>query len=111
MILGDTPIVVQRWPSGPGVVVIVPMEPSLELIERLRVPIEGADQSHVADDDDLARVQQVGQARVVIAPDLRVHPELAQVLDQVEHEAVVIVDDQDLHRARLPGTMPRPAGQ
>jgi hypothetical protein len=30
-----------------------------------------------------------------------VHTELTQVLDQVEHEAVVVVDDQDLHQARL----------
>ena len=40
---------------------------------------------------------------VVIAPHLRVHPELTQVLDEVEHEAVVVVDDQDPHRARLLG--------
>ena len=48
-----------------------------------------------------------GQAVVVVAPDLRVHPELAQVLDQVEHEAVVVVDDQDLHQARLPSDSAR----
>ena len=42
-----------------------------------------------------------GQAVVVVTPDLRVHTELAQVLDQVEHEAVVVVDDQDLHQPRL----------
>jgi hypothetical protein len=32
-----------------------------------------------------------------------VHTELAQILDQVEHEAVVVVDDQDLHQHRLLG--------
>ena len=44
-----------------------------------------------------------GQPRVVVTPDLRVHPQLAQILDQVEHEAVVVVDDQNLHQARLLG--------
>ena len=46
----------------------------------------------------------IRQPLVVIAPHLRLHTQLAQVLDQVEHEAVVVVDDQDLrHRDRLPG--------
>ncbi len=52
-----------------------------------------------------------GQAGVVVAPDLRVHTELAQVLDQVEHEAVVIVDDQDLHQPRLLGVPGRLLGE
>ena len=42
-----------------------------------------------------------GQAVVVVAPDLRVHPELAQVLDQVEHEAVVVVDDREPASAQV----------
>ena len=38
-----------------------------------------------------------GQPRIVVTPHLRINTELAQILDQVEHEAVVVVDDQDLH--------------
>ena len=52
----------------------------------------------------------VAQAVVVVAPDLRMHSELSQVLDQVEHEAVVVVDDQDLHQPRLPGAAQYPIG-
>ena len=44
-----------------------------------------------------------GEPLVVVAPHLRVHTKLAQILDQVEHEAVVVVDDQDLHQPRLLG--------
>ena len=47
-------------------------------------------------------IRFVGQPRVVVAPDLRVHPELTEILHEVEHEAVVIVDDQNPHQARLP---------
>ena len=36
-------------------------------------------------------------AGVVVAPDSSLNPELTQVLNQVEHEAVIVVDDQDLH--------------
>ena len=43
-----------------------------------------------------------GEPFVVVAPDLRRHAQLTQILDQVEHEAVVVVDDQDAHRHRLP---------
>ncbi|ESV61193.1 hypothetical protein L833_3581 [Mycobacteroides abscessus MAB_091912_2446] len=43
----------------------------------------------------------VCQPRVVIAPHRRVHAELAQILDQVEYEAVVVIDDQDAHRSRV----------
>ena len=46
-------------------------------------------------------IRRSGQAIVVVTPDVRVHTELAQVLDQVEHEAVVVVDDQDPHAIRL----------
>src|SRR3954453_15250753 len=37
-----------------------------------------------------------GEPVVVVTPDLRLHTELTQVLDQVENETVVVVDDQDL---------------
>ena len=44
----------------------------------------------------------VGQPGVVVTPHRRLDTQLAQVLHQVEDEAVVVVDDQDLHRPRLP---------
>src|ERR1700739_2009593 len=49
------------------------------------------------DDDGLVR-----QSRVVVAPYLRLDTELPEVLHQVENEAVVIVDNQDPHRVRVP---------
>ena len=46
---------------------------------------------------------QVGQALVIVAPDHGLGPKLAEVLHQVEHEAVVVVDDQYTHASRVRG--------
>ena len=62
----------------------------------------GAEQHPVEFVGDGGDVGVGGQAVVVVAPDLRVHPELTQILHEVEHEAVVVVDDQNLHVTRLP---------
>ena len=51
----------------------------------------------------------VGEPCVVVAPHLGLDAQLAEVLHQVEHEAVVVVDDQDPHRARLPPGYPATA--
>ena len=61
----------------------------------------GAEQNAVEILGRLGDVGVGGQALVVVTPHLRVHAQLAEILDQVEHEAVVVVDDQNLHRARL----------
>jgi hypothetical protein len=61
----------------------------------------GGEQHAVELFDGVGNIGIGGQAVVVVTPDMRVHTELAQVLDQVEHEAVVVVDDQDLHQPRL----------
>ena len=70
---------------------------------RSGVPGPGTEQDAVELLGGLGDVGVGGQAVVVVTPHLRVHTELAQILDQVEHEAVVVVDDQDLHQARLLG--------
>ena len=45
---------------------------------------------------------QVGQPGVIIAPHLGLDTKLSEILHQVEDETVVVVDDQDPHRDRLP---------
>ncbi len=68
----------------------------------LRRARSGAEQHTVEFLSGAGDISFGGQAVVVIPPHLGVHSELAEVLDQVEHEAVVIVDHQDLHPNRLP---------
>ena len=53
----------------------------------------------------------VGEPGVVIAPHVGLDTQLAEVLHQVEHEAVVVVDDQDPHRVRLPSDVRAHAAQ
>ena len=93
-----------RWPGGPGT---RPAAGSRS--RRRRAPVgstpralgcarAGAEQNAVEILRGLGDVGVGGQALVVVTPDLRVHSQLAEILDQVEHEAVVVVDDQNLHR-------------
>ena len=51
-------------------------------------------------DDEAVRttLQQLWHRRLVVAHDLDLRPQLAQVLDEVVGEGVVVVDDQDAHR-------------
>src|SRR4051795_5838596 len=50
------------------------------------------------DDDPLeAALEQLVDARAVVAHDLELAPQLAQVLDEVVGERVVVVDHEDLH--------------
>ena len=42
-------------------------------------------------------LEQLGDRRLVVAHNLDLRPELAEVLDEVVGEAVVVVDDEDVH--------------
>ena len=42
-----------------------------------------------------------GEVRIVVAPDHGPCSQLSEVLDQVEHEAVVVVDDENPHGSRV----------
>lgn len=42
-------------------------------------------------------VVNIAETRIIIAPDSHRFAELAYVLDQIEYEAVIVIDDENLH--------------
>src|SRR5713226_9841155 len=52
-------------------------------------------------DDDAVVLRQLTDAHLVVAEDRRLHPELAEVLNEVVRERVVVVDDREPGRWRV----------